>query len=284
MDVIEYDDTNTVKQDLNNILLSEVKNREIISNILKFDYNKEIYSVYKVWSPNLNTSLSKNFLQFSTSSDIFNLLKTIEYENFIPKNINYLDSSDHYSYTCMHIFASQLFIPPEEFVIMTSSDLIYVSKIRPIDILYGILSNIEHEANEYNIFINEYGLNETCFMLITIMCNKNFVFYKKYEEIVPLFNENPNMSGMNSSNILMMDTNEIKNSDKIREIARAQLFKLIDFSLKQISNLTPVTSKEYKTSSEATRYWKGAPKIEGNTIGQPITDIHTTKINCKYIY
>jgi hypothetical protein len=62
------------------------------------------------------------------------------------KCINYKDSAYHLSNCSMHIYANQQFLKREEYIVSTSTELVFVSKLRPIDELYEIIH--ENMANE----------------------------------------------------------------------------------------------------------------------------------------
>lgn len=264
IDMIEFEENNLIRQDHTNILMGEVKNKEVISNVLKFDIKKEIYNIQKLPSTGIY--------------DLNNLLKNIDYENNMPANINFLDSNEHYSYSSMHLFANQMFYAPEEYLVMTSSELIYLSKLRPIDTLYTILNTLDHTgtSNDYIYFINEYGLCEAAAMLLNIMCNKNMIFYQKVEQTVhhPVDEVN-----INISNILLMDNTEIKNTDKIMDIATNQFVKLIEYTLRDMNKGDGMKMDPGSSSRES----RGMSKLQIN-IGQPITDVQSSKINCNIFF
>lgn len=274
IDIIEYEENNLIKQDeSSNLTHAHFRNKEIISNILKFDINKEVYSIQKI--PSTLKHQSHEF-------DISNLFKETEYENLVPRNINYLDSNENFSCSCMHIFATQMFSAPEETVVMTSSELVYLSKLRPIDLLFKILTESDSTTAfdyDYSNFINDYGLNETAVMLLTIMSNRNFIFYRKYEETIvnESHSENNLITNVNVSSILMMDTNEVKNNDKLIDIATNNYVKLIDVAFQTFNiNLKGVNvSDDGKKSVEKLRGLKQSEIA----IGQPITDLQSSRIN-----
>jgi hypothetical protein len=160
LDVVEYEETNVIKHDQTDI--KEFRNKEIFYNILATDISKELYNVQRVYTPN---------------EDLGNLIKNIEYENLIPRDLKFVDSIEHYNVACMSSYCKQFFSFPEEFIISTSSQLISVIKLRPMDILLESLDNEEL----FDKFINDFGIYETSTMLLDIIVDKAFVFFTKVE-------------------------------------------------------------------------------------------------------
>jgi len=62
------------------------------------------------------------------------------------KFINYQDSFYHLSNCSMHIYANQQYLKTVEYVVSTSTEIVFVSKLRPIDELYEIIH--ENMSNE----------------------------------------------------------------------------------------------------------------------------------------
>jgi hypothetical protein len=266
IDVVEYEESDQVKLQEQFSHLNLYRSKETISNILKFNFNKEVYAMLKV-----PYSQRSSQLDFDSSS----LLKLIDYENIQPRNLNYLDvMNEHLSYLCMHTFAKQLFLPPEEIMVMTSSELVTVSKMRPIDNLFKIILDIDNPneplSDEFLTFLQEYGISETAFMLLTIMSNRSFVFYRKFEETVIHDTSAITESHVNKSNILMMDSTEIKNNERTSNFAQILFFKLIEFAVSNGSNKTYLNQKEER---------KVDSKWDMNIIGQIAEESQTGKIN-----
>lgn len=265
IDVIEFDSAASIRQEWS--LPSDFKSREIISNVIKFNFTKEIYSIQKLPQG------------FNTPFDMTNMLKSFNYENNIPRNTNFLDSNYHYSFSCMHPFATQMFSSPEEFMVMTSSELIYIAKLRPIDVIFNLLTSDLNQVQyqeQFSRLVAENGLNETAFMLLNIMCNMNMIFYRKLDEDLMNtsdFGDNKSVHNK-SSNMLMMDNNETKNNERLVDKATEQYIRLIDFTLK---------SKEPNTKNEKRQNVSNYRMTRPNTIGEPLLDVQTTKSNCKFI-
>lgn len=266
IDVIEYEESDQVKLQEQFSHLNLYRSKETISNILKFNFQKEIYAMIKV-----PYSQRTSQLDFDSSS----LLKLIDYENIQPRNLNYIDAiNEHLSYACMNTFAKQLFLPPEEIMVMTSSELVTVSKMRPIDNLFKIILEIDNPNDQLNhdflSFIQEHGISETAFMLLTIMSNRSFVFYRKFEEIIPHDTSAFTEPNVNKSNILMMDSSEIKNNETTSNYAQILFFKLIEFAVSNSTNKAYLNQKEEK---------KVDSKWDMNIIGQFAEESQTGKIN-----
>jgi hypothetical protein len=65
----------------------------------------------------------------------------------------------------LSVYFEQVFLPPEQFLVMNSTDLFTMSKKRPVDELFGIISkndkyNLDYE-DEVNQFIDDHGIKET---------------------------------------------------------------------------------------------------------------------------
>ena len=258
VDMVEYEDSTLVAERSEQYIhINSCK--ETVVNVLKFDIKKQLYSVQKLPPKLMNLDMS-------------NLFKIIENDNFIPSDINFLDSNEHVSLSCMHSFATQMFLQPNEILAMTSSELIIISKLRPIDLLFRIITEKDpaNESIEFTNFIKEYTISETSFMLLTIMCNRNFTFYKNIDEA--------NSKGddvINTSNIPSNDLIEIKNNNKIIDVATKLYLKLISLTLDVInSNIL-----QQKEKVERYRIREVESKVmEDNIIGQAISE-QPQKIN-----
>jgi hypothetical protein len=242
LDIIEYEDTKSIKNE--QTIGKDSGNKEITSPLLKLEYSQEIFNLQKVYG--------------RLNSENYNLLKLIIYENQIPKNINYLDSSEHYSYTCMHRFARQLFIPPDQYVTTTSSELIFLKKLRPIDLLFKVI----HEESTLVGFIAEFGIFETATMLLSIIVNKAYIFYTIENE----------------------KTIEHRNTYGIIGKATEHFINLIDKSFK---SMLPESSIKGAFDTQSRRTISYIPKANseisklGTSIyGQPITETKIEKMNC----
>jgi len=74
--------------------------------------------------------------------------------------INFKDSNSHFSNICMHSYSNQQFLGLEKYIILSTSEVITVGKVRHIDRLYEILKeegqvhfdNIEKFIAENSIF------------------------------------------------------------------------------------------------------------------------------------
>jgi len=88
----------------------------------------------------------------------------------------------------MNRFSKQIFEIPEQYILFTSSDLIFLNKKKPIDDLFKIILDSEFIENLKNLlpndflnFLNKYGISETSYMLFAIFTNYGFKF-NLYEE------------------------------------------------------------------------------------------------------
>lgn len=166
-------------------IIGGFKNVENILNIFNFDYSKEIHGFYRNQG---NKGRSENFLDFS------NLLKSI------GNALNLLDSENFISVEFMNRFSKQIFDIPEQYILFTSSELIFINKKRPIDELFKIILDSEGMENSKNplpndfiIFLNKFGLSETSYMLLIIFVNYNMKF-NYYED--EQSSGNPSIDGL----------------------------------------------------------------------------------------
>lgn len=206
LDIIEFDDTINLKSDLNsaanknfpqssyNIAYDSYnyynsygssspsaeafKNSENITNVMSFDYTKEIHGFFRNSG---NTGKSDHFMEIS------NLLKSnaerSQDSTSVPAFVNFLDSDNFISVECMNRFAKQIFEIPEQYIVFTSSELIFLNKTRPLDELFKILlesEDIQNNkiplTNDFIIFLNKYGISETAYMLLAIFTTYNLKF------------------------------------------------------------------------------------------------------------
>lgn len=94
----------------------------------------------------------------------------------------------------MNRFSKQIFEIPEQYILFTSSDLIFINKKRPIDELFKIIlesegiENLKNTLpNEFVNFLNKYGISETSFMLLVIFSNYALKF-NLYEDSLNMQN------------------------------------------------------------------------------------------------
>jgi len=83
----------------------------------------------------------------------------------------------------MNRFSKQIFEIPEQYILFTSSELIFLNKKRPIDELFKIIFDSEEIENlktplpnEFLTFLNKYGISETSHMLLVIFTNYGLKF------------------------------------------------------------------------------------------------------------
>jgi len=290
---------------INNDKSPGFKNVENIINILNFDFNKEIHGFYKI--NNSQKLKTEKFLDFSS------LLKN---DDKPPLKANYSDSDNIVSIDYMNRFSKQIFEVPEQYILFTSSDLIYINKKRPIDELFKIL--LENELNEnpknnilnndFIIFLNKYGLSETAYMLLVIFVNYNMKFnyyeginYENMSESNKIYSDNYNknliesdiLNHSNLTNLNIGTSNyymrQIKNSEGIMKKAFDHYIKLIDFDT---LSLNKDIQKGYDFQDinnnlgrnkilEQTRLNYGR---ELDNIGRPIIDLPDLKTNRKYFF
>jgi len=279
------------------------RNIENIINILNFDFNKEVHGFNKI-NNNYKTK-TDNFL------DLSSLLKN--FDKGISK-ANFLDSDNFISIEYMNRFSKQIFEIPEQYILFTSSELIYVNKKRPIDDLFKILSESEVNENSKNTlnnefisFLNKYGISETAYMLLIIFVNYNMKF-NHYEEnsddisetnkqFSEKYNKNPfEMDIINSSNLTNINyknTNnfmrQIKNNDMIIKKAFDYYLRLIDFDTIIINKDMPkgYENQEFNFNIGGNRILdQGRFNIgrEIENIGRPIIDMPNFKINRKFFF
>ena len=240
LDVVEFEDNSYIKSDLSNSTIAEitqVRNTENVINILNLDFSREVHGFFK--NKNIE-GYSENFLDFSS------LLKRPDEDNeiILSPGVNFLDAENCVSLENMHRFSKQIFEIPEQYILFTSSGLIYVSKRRPIDELFKIiLDNQEFNnpksifSNDFLIFLNKFGISETAYMLLVIFTNYNMKFNYFEENNFMNFNtesSNPVNSSVDRENVspnagsnLLMRT--VKNNDSYMKIAFDLYVKLLDY-------------------------------------------------------
>ena len=88
----------------------------------------------------------------------------------------------------MNRFSKQIYEIPEQYILFTSSDLIFLNKKRPLDELFKIIlesegiENLKNPLqNEFMNFLSKYGISETSYMLLVIFSNYGLKF-NLYEE------------------------------------------------------------------------------------------------------
>ena len=195
------------------------RSSEVISHIFNIDNPLSLIHIAKLPSKAMYSE-----------SDLNSLIKMIDYENFLYPNIKYIDMDLHYSIACTHEYITQLFLSPEEYIIMLSDKVLSLIRLRPIDKLFLIISNENNDA-QFKDYINTYGLVETTTMLMMIISNRNFVFYKKG-------NINDNYGGhiSMSSSQSNKEYIEVKNNDKIISVAEKLLLKTMTMTLSSIAS------------------------------------------------
>jgi hypothetical protein len=101
-------------------------------------------------------------MRFSNEESIQNNL--ITYAN----KINFKDSNSHFSNICMHSYTNQQFLGLEKYIILTTSEVITIGKVRHLDRLYEILKE-EGQVQSENIekFIAENSIFEVI-MIVNI--------------------------------------------------------------------------------------------------------------------
>lgn len=215
IDVIEPDGKLLNKKEVEFFNSSNESNKEIKTNVLCFPC-REIYHIEKL--PEKSSVLE---------CDLFSLLKRSNYSNFLFPNIKFLDLTLHYSYTCMHENSTQIFLGPEEYVITTSVEAIYLMKLRPIDLLFSVITDVNDNCSFEN-FIFQYGIYETTFMLIYMISNIGFVFYDKKQQ---------NLTKDNSLLNYTQEYREITNNDLIIAKATKYLYQIFEMILNTLNSM-----------------------------------------------
>lgn len=62
----------------------------------------------------------------------------------------------------MHLYSNQQFLHIEQYLILTTSEIITIGKIRPIDLLYEILKDRESESDDLT-FLNKFILDHSLY-------------------------------------------------------------------------------------------------------------------------
>ena len=221
--------------------------------------------------------LPKN--SFFSECDLNSLIKSINYDNFLFPNIKFLDMETHCSLGCMHEFATQLFLVPEEYLIMLSDKMIKLIRLRPIDKLFSIIITDSGKFDEFENFINTYGTVETVVMLLMIMSNKNYIFYLKANVNQ---NESANSFTFTSSSYTGPGSGrevvEIKNNEKIILVAEKFFIRTLSMTLASVTSVDKIDGNN--PESEKKMYDMHGPTLntfnpftnENNGIGTAFID------------
>ncbi|KAG2195840.1 hypothetical protein INT47_012381 [Mucor saturninus] len=75
----------------------------------------------------------------------------------------------------MKEIAQQLSQPARQFIAMTTEDIVFYSKLRPVDVLLKTLDKSGRlpmdEQKDYQAFFERYGKTESCAMCLSVICN-----------------------------------------------------------------------------------------------------------------
>lgn len=293
------------------------KTTETITNIMNFDFIKEIHGFCR---NSKYTSKSDNFLDFAS------LLKT---DGCFRSH--YLDSDEFVSVDYMNRFAKQIFEVPEQYILFTSSDLIFLNKKRPIDELFRIIlesEGIENTKNplpnEFVNFLNKYGITETSYMLLVIFANYGIKFnlyddaayslnpsfdgFADAKANMEKFNKNlfgmdiVNLSGAGSAGLNVSNLGSaaalgttvtfvraVKNNEGIMKKAFDFYMRLIDFdTVVNSKNMLAGVKDLYVPDKERNLEQLGGYRLnlgkEADNIGRPIIDLPNLKINRKKFF
>lgn len=324
---------------------------ENIFNLINFDYRKEVFGFYRNYTSNNNeifhnknskitnitdniSDLSylyknKNPLEKKSLLNGFNINnqggenfieKQKKFSEFlkIPSDKNFMDSDSKTSIEYMNNISKQIFENDEKYIILTSGEIIFFNKIRPIDKLYKIIISYLDQENinnsnfnninkglspEFLDFLCDYGVNETACMLVAIMSNE-FLKFEIFEENLENkfdgnFSEDYGIDSIgkkerenddeerefefSASDLRVNYHRKIyENNFAIREKAIFLYMKLLNFD--QIF-LSEKNKEDEKNLEKDSKEKKGIEKEDNynynNNIGRAIYEKKEKKVNCK---
>ena len=201
----------------------------------------------------------------------YELPQHIQRQKFIGANRAGTVSMD-----CLSELVRQVYYPPHTTLLLDDSELHYLVKFRPVDLLYQIL--VTNEENEFSQFCERYGRGETCAMLLQLVCNAGAKYYFNTES-GPTYAEDSQKKNESSQFQDRMQTKPYSQPDE-------RSFRIIDLSpeLKQKAMDLFLSIGNSLSHSEFTDHtWKQGELSLGKFI-EPQKKKYTSKLEGLFIY